>query len=85
MGDTSFTTVTGEEISRTIIVQNMIDFYNEKYPNAYITDFNEGSEIRNILEAIACDVFHLELNDQNILRACFLSTSYGSYLDLFGE
>ena len=38
----------------------MIDFFNAKYPDSQITDFNEGSEIRNILESIACDIFHLE-------------------------
>lgn len=63
----------------------MIDFFNAKYPDSNITDFNEGSEIRNLIEAIACDIFHLELNDTSMLRACFLTTSFGQYLDLFGE
>lgn len=84
LGDESFTSITGEEISRAVLVQLMIDLFNKKYPDTDITDFNEGSQIRNILESQAVDIFHLERNDQNILRACFLSTSYGRYLDLFG-
>lgn len=85
LGDESFYTIDGREINRGVLVQQMIDFYNEKYPDSQITDFNEGSEIRNLLEALAVDIFHLEFDNQNILRACFLATSYGNYLDLFGE
>ena len=81
----NFYTITGEKIDRTALVQKMIDYYNEKYPDSQITDFNEGSEIRNLLEAIAVDIYHLESNNNDVWRACFLSTSYGQYLDLFGE
>ena len=85
LGDDIFYTVDGEEIDRSVLLQYMIDLFNAKYPDSQITDFNEGSEIRNILESIACDVYHLEANNQNTLKAVFLSTSYGRYLDLFGE
>lgn len=85
LGDEEFYTLDGQKVDRDVLVQKMIDLFNEKYPDTNITDFNEGSEIRNILEAIAVDVFHMELNDQTILTAAFLATSYGSYLDLFGE
>lgn len=80
----AFYTITGEALDRENFVQMMIDSFNEKYPDSEITDFNEGSEIRNLLEAIATDIYHLEKNDQQILQVCFLSTSYGRYLDLFG-
>ena len=85
LGDESFYNVIGEEINRSILVQAMIDSYNEKYPNVDITDFNEGFEIRNMLESFSVDIYHLEKNDTDLLRAAFLSTSYGRYLDLFGE
>lgn len=85
LGDESFYNMEGLEINRGILVQKMIDFYNLKYPDSKITDFNEGSEIRNLLESIAVDIYHLENDNQVILRACFLATSYGQYLDLFGE
>ena len=85
MGDTSFTTVTGEEISRTSIIQNMIDFYNDKYPNAFITDFNEGSVIRNILESFAVEEYHILRVDNDINKVAFISTAIGNYLDLHGK
>ena len=85
LGEESFYTIEGTEINRGILVQKMIDYYNMKYPESQITDFNEGSEIRNLLESIAVDIYHLEADNQGILRACFLATSYGAYLDLFGE
>ena len=85
LGDEGFYNINGDVITREKLVQHMIEYYNEKYPNSKITDFNEGSEIRNLLEAIAVDIFHMEIINQQTLRASFLSTSYGSYLDLFGE
>lgn len=85
LGEESFYTIDGAEVNRGTLVQRMIDYYNSKYPDTQITDFNEGSEIRNLLESIAVDIYHMELDNQNILRACFLATSYGTYLDLFGE
>ena len=85
LGDESFYTVTGEEVNRTILLQTMIDFFNDKYPDTEITDFNEGSEIRNILESIAVDIYHLERNDMETTRIAFLTTAYGSWLDLIGE
>lgn len=85
LGDEGYYALDGTYVDRNVLVQYMINYYNEKYPDTQITDFNEGSEIRNLLESIAVDIFHLELDDQQILTAAFLSTSYGSYLDLFGE
>lgn len=84
MGDTSFTTVAGEEISRAIIVQNMIDFYNEKYPDVQITDFNDGSVIRNIIESLAVELFHKMQVDNDVDKRAFISTCTGNYLDLHG-
>ena len=85
LGDEEFYTVDGQRIDRSVLVQHMIDLFNQKYGDTDITDFNEGSEIRNILEAFACNIFHMELNDMQLLRIAFLPTSYGLWLDLFGE
>lgn len=85
LGDEEFYTVDGQRIDRSVLVQHMIDLFNQKYGDTEITDFNEGSEIRNLLEALACISFHMELNDMQLLRIAFLPTSYGSWLDLFGE
>lgn len=84
-GDGSYYNIFGVEVTNKSLVQIMIDTFNKKYPDTNITDFNEGSQIRNVLEALASLALHVELNDDNILRAVFLSLSYGRYLDLFGE
>ena len=71
----TFYDVNGYEVSRTNLVQQMIDYYNDKLMigETRVTDFNEGSEIRNLLEAVAVDVYNLmeELNDLS-------SSSYNS-------
>lgn len=82
--DTSFTTIAGEEISRTSEVQRMIDFYNEKYPDVNITDFNEGSAIRNVIESLAVEGYHILKVDNDINKRAFISTAIGNYLDLHG-
>ena len=81
----AFNNVIGEEISIEYLLQRMINYYNEKYPDAQITDFNEGSNIRNLLESISQDIYHLEFQENSLLRQAFLTTANGYYLDLFGE
>lgn len=80
-----FYMVNGDKITREYLVQLMINEFNKKYPNADITDFNEGSVIRNILESLSADIYHLEYNDNLLLRETFLTTASSSYLDLHGE
>ena len=80
-----FYNIIGEEIDTTYLLQRMVDYYNRKYPDAQITDFNEGSNIRNLLECISVDIFHLEFQENALLRQAFLTTATGHYLDLFGE
>lgn len=84
-GDTSFYTVTGEEINRTILMQQKIDFFNKKYPTAYLTDFNEGSVVRNFLESLSVDTFNIMRVDNDVDRCAFISTAQGNYLDLHGK
>ena len=83
--DEEFYSIEGIKITREYLVQRMIDAYNEKYPDSNITDFNEGSEIRNLLESISADIFHIEYNENLLLRQAFLVTATGSYLDLYGQ
>lgn len=85
MSSEEFYSITGEKITTSYLVQRMIDYYNEKYPDAQITDFNEGSNIRNLFESISSDIFHLEYNDNLLLREAFVTTANGGYLDLHGE
>lgn len=83
--DNGYYDVIGSYIDRKFLLQVMIDYYNDKYPDAQITDFNEGSQIRNLLETFSTDIYHLEFQENSLLRQAFLTTATGYYLDLFGE
>ena len=50
-----------------------------------LTDFNEGSEIRNLLEAFAICIYALLEEQHEATRIAFISTSYGMWLDRIGE
>ena len=83
----TFFNILGEEVSRTNIVQETINYYQQKLAigETAITDFNEGSEIRNLIEAIAVDLYVLREEEYESSRVAFISTSYGAWLDLHGE
>ena len=83
--DGGFYDVGGFHVTRDFILQMMINYFNNKYPDSQITDFNEGSEIRNLLESISVDIYHLESQENSLLRQAFLTTATGGYLDLHGE
>lgn len=80
-----FYNIIGDKVTPEYLVQRMINYFNDKYPETEITDFNEGSEIRNLLESISRDIYHLEFQENNLLREAFLATATGSYLDLHGQ
>ena len=84
--DIKFTSVRGEEISRNNLVKEMVDYYALKVQEGEtrVTDFNEGSEIRNLLESIAVDVYYLMQNENDILRNCFIDTANNAWLDRIG-
>lgn len=83
----SFYNLLGEEISRESIVERMIEYYNQKLEigETRVTDFNEGSEIRNLLESIAVDLYDLMEDNYEATKIAFISTAYGEWLDLHGE
>lgn len=85
LGEEGFYNITGELVTTDFLVQKMINSFYEKYPDANITDFNEGSQIRNFLESMASELYHLEFKDQQLVQLAFLTTMLGSYLDLKGE
>ena len=61
LNEVSFYNTNGDEISLSNIVNQMINYYNMKHEvgETVITDFNEGSEIRNLLEAFAIGIYAL--------------------------
>ena len=84
--DVSFYTINGDEISRGILVQQMIDFYQQKLTvgDTRITDFNEGSEIRTLLESFAVDIYTLMEETDDVSRIAFVETADGEWLDKHG-
>ena len=87
LNDESFYNILGEEISRNGLVQQMINLYGLllEVGETRITDFNEGSEIRNFLETIAVDHYVI-LEDQNEhAKITFIDTAYGEWLDKHGQ
>ena len=85
--DVSFLNIKGEEVSRSILVQQMIDFYQGKLQigETRITDFNEGSEIRTLLESFAVDLYTLMEEVDDVSRICFVETADGEWLDKHGS
>ena len=65
----------------------MINFYEQKLEvgETRLTDFNEGSEIRNLLEAFAILGYAILEEQYESTRISFISTSYGDWLDRIGE
>lgn len=83
----SFINMVGEEVSVPNLVAQMIDFYIQKLEvgETQITDFNEGSEIRNLLEGFAILVFAVLEDENEATKLPFISSSYGTFLDKIGE
>lgn len=81
-----FYDVNGNEVSRRNLVQQKIDYYNEKRQigETRITDFNEGSEIRNFLEDISIDTFAIMENQNELTKIAFVETAEGEWLDKHG-
>ncbi|WP_458454422.1 baseplate J/gp47 family protein [Methanobrevibacter sp.] len=85
--EVSFINIAGEEISLTGLVNQMIEYYQLKLEvgETKITDFNEGSEIRNLLEAYAVLIYNILEDVNELSKSVFLQTSEGVWLDRIGE
>ena len=84
--DVSFVNLRGETISRENLVNQMVGFYELKRlaNETRVTDFSEGSEIRNILESTSVDVYYLMQMENDILSNTFIDTATGMWLDKIG-
>ena len=85
--EVSFYNVNGDEVNLSNLVAQMVDYYSQKLEvgETRVTDFNEGSEIRNLLEAFAVGLYALLEEQYESTRIAFISTSYGTWLDKIGE
>lgn len=83
----SFYNTNGDEINLTNLVNQMVNYYGLKLEvgETKITDFAEGSEIRNLLEAFAVCIYALLEEQHEATKIAFISTSYGGWLDKIGE
>ena len=86
IAEETFYNVLGEEINRTNIVTEMIKFYLLKLQagETRITDFNEGSEIRGLLEAYAVDGYTIKEDQNEVTKVAFVETAEGEWLDKHG-
>lgn len=73
----SFYDVKGNEISKDGIVAQFINNYN-----GTLTDFNEGSEIRNLIEAFAVYAMGNEERINDLVYIMDIMNADGEYLDL---
>ena len=76
----SFYTVNGDEISKESIVAEFINNYTGN-----LTDFNEGSKIRNLIEAFAVYAMGLEERLNDVLYIIDIMNADGEYLDLMAS
>lgn len=85
--EVSFYNTNGDEINLTNLVEQMINFYELKSEvgETRLTDFNEGSEIRNLLEAFAILGYAIMEEQSEATRIAFISTSEDTWLDRIGE
>lgn len=85
--EVTFYNTNGEEISLSNLVNQMINFYDLllEVGETRLTDFKEGSEIRNLLEVFAVGIFALLDEQHEATRIAFISTSYGEFLDRIGQ
>ena len=85
--EVSFINLIGEEVNISNIVNQMVNFYKLKrnIGETKLTDFNEGSEIRNILEAYSVLVYAILEDETEASKLPFINYSYGGYLDRIGE
>ena len=85
--EVSFYNILGEEVNLTNLVNQMINYYEQKLEvgETRITDFNEGSEIRNLLEAFAVGLYALMEDENDLAKLPFIRISYDMWLDRIGE
>ena len=76
----SFYDVKGNEISKDGLVAQFINNYN-----GTLTDFNEGSEIRNLIEAFAVYAMGNEERINDLVYIMDIMNADGEYLDLLAS
>ncbi|MGB9979365.1 baseplate J/gp47 family protein [Methanobacterium sp.] len=86
MADDQFTSIDNTIISVDDEVQSIIDYYKGAFDEgkSTITDFNDGSNARNLVEAIGRKTYELRFLIDDMKRVAFPQYSRNNYLDLIG-
>ena len=87
LDDVSFYNLVGDEVSPLNLLLQMIDLYDKKREvgETKLTDFNEGSVIRNIIEGCCVLAYAILEDETEASKLPFISSSYGTWLDKIGE
>lgn len=82
-----FINIEGIKTNSKDIVQSMINYYKEAYSEGttQINDFNEGSEIRNLLESVSLEVYELRFLIDHMVRMGYPQYAVGGFLDVVGK
>lgn len=82
----SFYNIYNEEISQENILQELISYYQSlgDENKTKVTDFNEGSEARTLLEVLSHLAYNILEEQNETLKNHFINTADGEYLDLLG-
>jgi uncharacterized phage protein gp47/JayE len=65
-----------------VIIQRMVDYYRTAQSD--ITDFNEGSEVMNLLSSVGVSAYEIRYYIDYMLRMGYPHTAEGDYLDMIG-
>lgn len=81
-----FYNIYGDEISQESILEDLISYYQELHDEnkTEITDFNEGSEIRTLLEVLSHLAYNIREEQNDTIANHFINTAEEEYLDLLG-
>jgi len=64
------------------IIQRMVDYYRTAQSD--ITDFNDGSEVMNLLSSVGVSAYEVRYYIDYMLRMGYPHTAEGDYLDMIG-
>lgn len=84
--DTYYVNIDGKTISPSSILAEMIEVLREKLENGdtRLTDVNEGSEVRNLLETMAYSMYRYCYENEKLAKQSLLKYAEGDWLDDIG-
>ena len=83
----SFYNINNEEISQEGLLNELIGYYQSlnEAGKTKVDDFNEGSEVRTLLEVLSHLAYNILEEQNNTLTNHFINSAEDEYLDLLGS